>query len=379
MSRLIHAVGSLPPAVAPDAETGMKWLVDSSAVDGQADGGAPVALTALPCDGDPDWIVQWLHGLRDVEDPSSARRVFEIVADGDSSDYDRVPMYRVAKGVKLQPEHVSLQRRQDVEGWIGLAEEVRRRAGADQLRFQVGIPSPLDLTTFALANPRVLPKLPVGQRLGAMASMLRLYPVFRTAVLDDVRAIHDSHGENVVFQVEAPSVLVVLWSAPAAARPLAAKWLAGKMAGLLAGFPQDAEVVLHLCYGDLAHRSLVTPDSFGPAVLFLNALAAKLGRRLPKVHLPAAFGDHPPSTDEAFYRPLRQLRPGYELYAGVAHHDGGTESREALRLFEDAFGRQATAVSTACGLGRHTAEQAEGAIQDCRDLAGVSRDEESAA
>jgi hypothetical protein len=144
---------------------------------------------------------------------------------------------------------------------------------------------------------------------------------------------------------------------------------------VLTRLPAGAKVVLHLCYGDLAHTSLVRPTTLTPAVLFLNALANLLrhrGRERPAVHLPAAYGDQPPLTDDRFYQPLARLDTGYPLHAGVADHRDPDVSRTALRLFEAAAGRRAEAVSTACGLGREPLALATRAVEVCRSLTGTT-------
>jgi methionine synthase II (cobalamin-independent) len=205
-----------------------------------------------------------------------------------------------------------------------------------------------------------------------VAAALRHYGVFRDAVVREVAEAHDRFGDELVFQLEAPTVLVGLWSVPDAVRPAVARVLARQVAGVLTRLPADAKVVLHLCYGDLAHISLVRPTSLKPAVLFLNSLAPLLRRGRPAVHIPAAFGDQPPPTDDRFYEPLTRLDAEYPLYAGVVDHRDPDVSRTALSLFEAASGRPAEAVSTACGLGREPLAMATRAVAVCRTLTAAT-------
>lgn len=361
--RALHFVGSLPAEVSADAERAMTWILA---------GAGGHELTALPYE-EPLWINGWQIALRDVTEGDGRRKVFDILADGTGSRYDNLPMYRVARGVRLRPEHVALGRVPQVEAKLPVVRRLRDAHGRPGLRHQVSLPSPLDLALFTLVSPRT--PASAATRARALAGMLRTYRVFRDAVVGEVTELHARYGDDLVYQVETPSVLVGLWSVPAALRPAVAGVLARQLAGVLTAVPPGAAMVLHLCYGDLAHTSLVRPGSLEPAVTFLNALARRLrrtGRDLPAAHVPAAFGDQKPPLDPAFYRPLARLDPGYRLYAGVADHEDAEVSRAALDRFETAAGRRAEAVATACGMGREPLALAETAVAVCRSLAGAA-------
>lgn len=359
-SRALHFVGSVPAEVSAEPEQAMRWLLD---------GAGGHELTALPCE-DPRWIAPWLIDRRRVVDGDP---VFEVVVDGTATRYENVPLHRVARGVTLKPEHVALGRVRQVAEVMPVFRTLRAAYGRPRLRHQVSVPFPLDLALFTLASPRAS----VGPltKARAVAAALRHSGVFRDALVGEVAELHDRFGDELVFQVEAPTVLVGLWSVPGAVRPALARILARQMAGVLTRLPAGAEVVVHLCYGDLDHLALVRPDSLMPAVLFLNALANLLrraGRERPAVHLPAAFGDQPPPVGRGFYQPLTRLDAGYPLYAGVADHRDPDVSRVALGLFEAAAGRHAEAVSTACGLGREPLALATDAIAVCHALADAA-------
>ncbi len=365
-NRALHFVGSVPAEVSDDIEHGMRWLLD---------GAGTHEITALPSE-DSVWIVPWLLARRTVvdNDPGEeARPAFDIVVDGKAAHYADMPMYRVAKGITLRPRHVLLGRVQQVGDKMPVLRKLRETYSRPRLRHQVSVPSPLDLALFTLASPTA-PVSPLSKA-RAVATALRPYRIFRDAGVGEVTELHDRFGDELVYQVEAPTVLIGLWSTPAAARPLLARLLARQISGFLTRLPADAKVVLHLCYGDLGHISMVRPDSLKPAVLFLNALAPLLRRRkreLPAVHIPAAFGDQPPPVDVTFYRPLTRLDTGYQLYAGVADHRDPDVSQIALRLFETTSGRRAAAVGTACGMGREPLDLATSAVTVCRTLADVT-------
>jgi hypothetical protein len=348
MSRRIHFVGSLPSGLSDDPRQAMRWIVDHR-------GGHQ--LTTLPCDLDPIWIVDYLRAL-------AGRPAFEIKRPGEYADYADMRTYNVRRGHRLRPEDVSMGRA-DRLGKI--LEEFRiLRAGHPDLadiRLQISLPNPLDLAIFVF-----------GDR---PWRSLRYLPVFTQAAVDEVTALTAAAGEDVVWQLETPCVLIGMDKAKRlpGGRPLAARLLANQVAALLARLPTDAGVILHLCYGDLANTAMFNPRDLGPAVDYLNLLATALrrrGRPLPPVHIPAAYGTNPAPRTEEFYRPLRRLDPEWNVIAGIAAAADPQGSADSLSLFEAAAGRQAYAVATACGLGRDTPDEAERAAQAMTTAAGAT-------
>jgi SAM-dependent methyltransferase len=113
--------------------------------------------------------------------------------------------------------------------------------------------------------------------------------------------------------------------------------------------PADVQLGYHFCYGDVQHRHFKEPADAAKLVEVANALAASLGRPLNWIHLPVPRE----RFDEAYYRPLRELRlrSETELYLGLVHHTGGVEGTrrrmETARQFVSGFG-----VATECGWGR---------------------------
>lgn len=305
-------------------------------------------LTALPCDLDPDWIVAYLRTLAE-------RPAFEIKRSGDYADYEDLRAYGVRRGHRLGPSDVSMDRadrlREMLEEYRALHAE---RPELADVRLQISLPNPLDLALFAFQGRPWL--------------ALRHLPVFTQATVDEVTALTAVAGQDIVWQLETPSVLAGMDMAKRlpGGRHLAARLLARQVAGVLARLPADAAVILHLCYGNLGNTEFVAPRDLGPAVDYLNLLAAALRRHdrpLPPVHIPAAYGAHPPPQHAEFYRPLRRLDRDWNVIAGIAaaaDPDAGTKS---LKLLETAADRQAYAVATACGLGRHSADQAEKAVE----------------
>lgn len=323
----------------------MQWIIDHS--HGQR-------LTALPCDLDPDWIVGYLRGL-------SEREALEVKRPGDYGGYENMRTYGVRRGHRLRPEDVSMGRddrlREVLDEFRALRAE---RPELADLRLQVSLPNPLDLAIFVFSN--------------RPWRSLRYLPVFAQATVEEVTALTAIAGQDVVWQLETPSVLVGMDMAKRlpGGRTLAARLLAGQVADLLARLPADAAMTLHLCYGDLQNSEMFAPRDLGPVVRYLNLLAAALrrrGRPLPPVHIPAAYGAHPAPRTERFYQPLRRLDPEWKVIAGIAAAADPAGGADSLRALEAAAGRRAYAVATACGLGRHTVDEAERAAEAMADVA----------
>lgn len=371
MSRSLHFVGSLPPSLAPDAEAALRTAFTVA---------DQWPVTAVPCDSDPVWIIDYLRSLAD-RTTESGEPVFTVVRPGDYRDYASMRVYGMAQTrtggrVTLQPEHVSMNRVENVRSTIELFRKLRAEdPGRAQLRHQISLPSPLDLALFVFFGPPYdlddpTPRLRQALRHPSRAlAALRHLPVFNQAALDEITDLCATDAFDIVFQYETPAVLVALGLTPRPARRRVASLLAAHTAHVLTSAPATAKFVLHLCHGDLGNVALVTPHDLGDAVLYLNDLARRLrraGRPLPAVHIPAAHGDQPPSTDPAYYHPLHALDSGYALVAGITAEHHSDAAARALALFEAAAGRTC-AVATSCGLGRHTAQDAIDAI----DLMGA--------
>ncbi|MCG8919732.1 hypothetical protein L6E12_28560 [Actinokineospora sp. PR83] len=346
--RRVHFVGSLPPALSETDRAGMRWLLDHT---------PPARLTTLPCDRDPRWIIDWLEGLRD-------RGPFELVLDGDSSGYTRMPVYRVRRGATLGPGDLGPRRAREVEAAI----TARRELGAAHLPpYQVSMPAPLDLSLFAFGVPSaVMRLLPAVAALRAIRSAITHLPTFTAAItaeVEQIRQLADLRGDQVVVQLESPAVMVAYDRAPRAARPLVTALLTRQLAGVIDTLPRETPLILHgWCHGDLEHKPIARTRDLSPLVDFLNALAARLhhvGRPMPPVHVALCDGETAPSTRAADYEVLRDLRGDVRIFAGLVDEHHPEASARALELVEQALGRPVDAVAAACGLGRRTPSEAE--------------------
>lgn len=326
-------VGSIPGTDAADA---MRLAVDRLGPD----------LDFMP-DGETgerrDWIKSMLDGFR--EHPR-----FETVRDGDWSDYDTTPRFRVRPGERLYGAALDLGIVAAARASLPVFRELRPAA-----TFQVGIPGALDLAMFTFGP----------------AGMMRHAGVFAEALSLTMHEVHALAGGEVLFQIEIPAEMILLARSPRPARKALARLLADRVAALALGAPAGARFGVHLCLGDLNHRALGRLGDAGPLVQLANALAARWPstRPLHYVHAPLAAAVAPPVDDPAFYRPLSGLRlGGARFVAGYAHERQDLATQLRIRGYvEDAVGG-ATDVSTSCGLGRRNRADAIAAMDRIREL-----------
>ena len=112
--------------------------------------------------------------------------------------------------------------------------------------------------------------------------------------------------------------------------------------------PEDVELGLHLCYGDLDGRHFVEPQDAARMVELANTLAGAIRHKLAYVHMPVPIA----RTDDAFFAPLRALAlaSGTEIYLGLVHGDGAPGVRQRIAAAQkhlDDFG-----IATECGMAR---------------------------
>jgi hypothetical protein len=117
--------------------------------------------------------------------------------------------------------------------------------------------------------------------------------------------------------------------------------------------PDDVDLGVHLCYGDLDGKHTINPQSAEKMVDAANALASAVKRPLSYIHFPVPLE----RSDEEFFAPLRKLDLSRDtaIYLGVIHAaDGvaGTRRRIAsAQRFLPMFG-----IASECGIARRTPE-----------------------
>jgi len=298
-----------------------------------------------------NWIQKIIEGMREHPD-------IELVQEGDWSEYDKTPRFRVKRGHRLRGETIDLGYARFFGESFPIFEELTAAGGLADIPFQVGIPSPFDLALFTF-GPR-----------GAF----RERRAYTEATLREMREIHTEAPERVVFQIEVPAELIFVARMPSPLQPLMARYMAGMVTKLAQQSPAGSRFGVHLCLGDMNHRSLMGMRDTRPVVHLANAIARRWpdDRSLEFMHAPFAAAVEPPSTDEAWYRPLERLRlpPSTRFIAGFAHEGQDLEvQREILATIEAAVGEPVD-LATSCGLGRRDPEAARAAIRRTAELAG---------
>jgi hypothetical protein len=270
--------------------------------------------------------------------------------EGHWTAYDDVDRLAVRRGSRLEPGDIPLRLAEWAEEELAILDTAGTPATRER-PLQIGVPSYLDLALFILG--------PVGA--------LRHSAAFLDAVCAEVDRVVALGGDRVVLQVETPAALIAVTSAPAPLRSVVARIMGRLLLRQIRRMDGGSRVGLHLCLGDMGHKARVRLESAAPLVQLAQALIRRwpTGRTLEFVHLPLCGGEHPPSTDPAFYAPLRSLRSlprAVTVVAGIAHENQSPELQLSVRgMVEAAVGRQVD-VATACGLGRRTAQQARKAV-----------------
>ena len=201
-----------------------------------------------------------------------------------------------------------------------------------------------------------------------------LKPAYETALKGDLRAILNAipHEElciqwDVCMEVLAADLDDFTGQPPLAWRlPQAPveRW-AIALAEMSPLIPDEVDVGLHLCYGDLGHVHMVEPKDLARSVEMANIGCQKAGRRIDYVHM-AVPRDR---KDAAYFAPLKDLDIGATIpYLGLVHFtDGETGTRariEAAKKFLTRFG-----IATECGFGRRPADQVPALLDiHCRVL-----------
>jgi hypothetical protein len=283
----------------------------------------------------------------------------ELVRDGDWSDYDHVAMWRVRDGVTLNPDNIRLHYALAFENSFPSFRVLRERYGRPDLRFQVGIPAPIDLALYsfgdaAFADPTIL-------------------DACTAATVRAIEKVFERGGDEVVFQLETVVALVAVAQADDDAQPTVAEQMAGTLLDAAARAPEGARFGAHLCLGDFHHTAYGKMRDVRPLVLLANAVAAQWpeGRVLEYIHAPFAAAKEPPIPEESFYEPLSSLAlpDDVRFIAGFLHESLDTSAhRELLARIERLTGREVD-VAAACGLGRRDSD--EEAFDQMRETAAL--------
>ena len=233
-------------------------------------------------------------------------------------------------------------------GELGYAREARasyldfcsaRERGeiAPGVRFQVCLPTPMGVV-YAFCTTRDL------------AAIERAY---EAAMIREARRIWDAipHGDLCIQWDVCHEVILLDGQAQGHFPNVNASMpeVMDRMRRLAGAISAEAEMGVHLCYGDFGAKHMIERRDTGRMVEIANEMTKVVDRPIDYIHLPVPIS----RTDDAYFRPLADLRlgPRAELYLGLLHAadgKGGADRRaEVARRHVSDFG-----VATECGISR---------------------------
>lgn len=129
-----------------------------------------------------------------------------------------------------------------------------------------------------------------------------------------------------------------------------------QMRALCPGIPREVALGFHLCFGTLGGWPRFSPEDLSGTVKLANAFVEAAGRPVDWIHLPALD-----RTDDAFYRPLAELRPqGARVFLGMIHHMDSFAARRAIaENYLPDFG-----LAAYCGFGRSPVSELPAILAD---------------
>lgn len=225
------------------------------------------------------------------------------------------------------------------------------RIGGD-VRFQVGLPTPLGVLAVFME--------PDGQRAAE--------PAYRQRLLEDVDTIAGGipHRE-LSIQFDVPEEIAVWEGHNTVCLDRPREQIVERLAELMNRVPRDAELGMHLCYGDISHKHWKEPD-IGVMAAFTNAVTAQLRRKLDYIHMPVPRDWVEPGR----FAKLRDFRlaEGTRVYLGLVHMTDGVEGArrriDAARQHLAEFG-----VAASCGLGRRDPSEIPRILSLHREVAAI--------
>lgn len=296
-------------------------------------------------DGETDrknWVVDQINSYRD-------NPAFELVKDGDWSDYEHCPEFKIADGHTLTPADINLRYHEFASNAWPVFDRVRQQVGHTSLKMQVGVPTAFDMSLFTLGAERGMDEQAIE--------------AFSQATLEQIEAINNEpFGSDVVYQLETPASLSIALQVDDAGFR---RGLAKRITDFVARAPENTEYGVHLCVGDLGNEARQQPQDRKASVELMNFMAEMWpeGRRLAYVHDPVAAGHEVPMFDKQAYASLAdlQLPEGTRYIAGIAHEDQPLDrQRKVLRIIRETLPEgQLLGVAAGCGLGRRSPEDAQ--------------------
>lgn len=349
-------VGSLPADDEADAMANAMALL-GPALDALPDGEIGERSAQFPAGNRSAWTA--IIGSICRADTAS----WKVVREGETNELGWSTDYE--SGMRLAPRRRPSDMAAHLDlGWNRFArqsypdfERVRSAHDRPDLRFQVGLPTALGMT-FTMMSP---------------VNALRYASAFNERLAVEANDILDHlGGDNVRFQLEVPGELALAYRTRGRALGFALR----TVLGLANRIRPEASFGIHLCFGDLNNKALITQPSLTPAVRFTNELVERwpTTHRLEYVHMPLAEADLAPPTDPDWYAPLGdlQLPADCRLVAGFVHDKlDDAEHDHLLAILDDVAGHPVD-VASSCGLGRRDRTTADSLMRQTARLAGLS-------
>lgn len=232
-------------------------------------------------------------------------------------------------------------------------KKLRAERGLSNLKFQVGIPTGLDIT-YIMMQP---------------LDAFRYAAAFNRRIAHEVRQIVSEAVDDVIFQVEVPGELALAYMLPSPAMGIAIR----SIRNLVKMLPVSAKIGIHLCLGDLNNEALIRASTMEKMVDFSNRLLETWPQDHPPlyVHYPLAEAADPPRQDAAFYAPFKRVKlpPSTLFVAGLIHEKLSLEeNRRLLKVLEDIRGEK-VGVACSCGMGRRDAATADVLLERTKEVA----------
>jgi hypothetical protein len=218
-------------------------------------------------------------------------------------------------------------------------------------RFQVSLPTPIAVV-MTFTEPEAIQHIwPIYERRlnEEVAEIAAAIPHRDLSIQWDIAA-------EICFVLENPEMVKVI--------PMDV--LVASIARASEHVPAEAELGLHLCYGDPGHKHVVEPKDTKLMVDFTNQLVAAIKHPIAWVHMPVPRE----REDVAYFAPLKGLKldPKTELYLGLLHRtDGMAGAKRRLAAAKQVvtdFG-----IATECGFGRRPPETVADLIELHREVA----------
>jgi hypothetical protein len=218
-------------------------------------------------------------------------------------------------------------------------------------RFQVSLPTPIAVV-MTFTEPEAIQ---------------HIWPLYEKRLSEEVAEIAAAiPHRDLAIQWDIAAEIVFVLENPDMAKVIPMEVLVGSIARASEHVPVDAELGLHLCYGDPGHKHVVEPKDTKLMVDFTNQLVAAIKHPIAWVHMPV-----PRERDDvAYFAPLKGLKldSGTELYLGLVHRTDGLAGAHrrlaAAKQVVTDFG-----IATECGFGRRPPETVADLIDLHREVA----------